>query len=378
MKAFVHGLETRLDRAAALNPNPGWRPFQRLTRSEYTKSVKDLLDLDVDVTVYLPPDTNSHGFDNVADAQSFSPTLFEGYLRAASQISRLAVGDRGASATSATYRIPQFESQMRHVEGHAIRRARRHGGHAHVPRGRHLRLPRDDGAHGVGRAVRQHLDRAGGTQGAGGDPGERRARGGARIESRHERRRRQGDERRERADSAQGRSAADRGGLPAPLRRPGGRPDVADRQHADRHAHRHRLRRHRPAAHPGRHHHRAAAGDRRVRYAEPSAHLLVPPDLGERRREVRAHDHAPADRGRLPRHRHAGGPSGSDALLRRRPRRRRIRERHPHGGAVDPGQPALRVPRRARAGGATGQCDLPHRRHRAGLAPVVLPVGHGA
>jgi mono/diheme cytochrome c family protein len=117
MKAFVHGLETRLDRAAALNPNPGWRPFQRLTRAEYTKAVKDLLDLDVDVTVYLPPDTNSHGFDNVADAQSFSPTLFEGYLRAAGQISRLAVGDRGASATSATYRIPQFESQMRHVEG---------------------------------------------------------------------------------------------------------------------------------------------------------------------------------------------------------------------------------------------------------------------
>jgi Protein of unknown function (DUF1592)/Protein of unknown function (DUF1588)/Protein of unknown function (DUF1585)/Protein of unknown function (DUF1587)/Protein of unknown function (DUF1595) len=79
--------------------------------------VKDLLDLDIDPTLYLPPDTNSHGFDNVADAQSFSPALFEGYLRAASQISRLAVGDRGASATSVTYRIPQFESQMRHVEG---------------------------------------------------------------------------------------------------------------------------------------------------------------------------------------------------------------------------------------------------------------------
>jgi hypothetical protein len=79
--------------------------------------VKDLLDLDIDPTLYLPPDTNSHGFDNVADAQSFSPALFEGYLRAASQISRLALGDRTASATSVTYRIPQFESQMRHVEG---------------------------------------------------------------------------------------------------------------------------------------------------------------------------------------------------------------------------------------------------------------------
>jgi mono/diheme cytochrome c family protein len=117
LDAFTRGLEGRLDQAAAARPNPGWRPFQRLTRVEYANAVKDLLGLDVDATVYLPPDTNSHGFDNVADAQSFSPTLFEGYLRAASQISRLAVGDRDATATSVTYRIPQFESQMRHVEG---------------------------------------------------------------------------------------------------------------------------------------------------------------------------------------------------------------------------------------------------------------------
>jgi mono/diheme cytochrome c family protein len=117
LATFVRGLEGRLDQAAAAHPNPGWRPFQRLTRVEYASAVKGLLDLDIDATLYLPPDTNSHGFDNVADAQSFSPTLFEGYLRAASQISRLAVGDRTATATSVTYRIPQFESQMRHVEG---------------------------------------------------------------------------------------------------------------------------------------------------------------------------------------------------------------------------------------------------------------------
>jgi mono/diheme cytochrome c family protein len=117
MTTFIKSIEARLDAAAMANPNPGWRPFQRLTRTEYANAVKDLLDLDIDATLYLPPDTNSHGFDNVADVQSFSPTLFEGYLRAASQIGRLAVGDRGASATSATYRVPQFESQMRHVEG---------------------------------------------------------------------------------------------------------------------------------------------------------------------------------------------------------------------------------------------------------------------
>ena len=110
-------LETRMDRAAALNPNPGSRPFQRLNRAEYANAVKDLLNVDIDVSTFLPPDTIAHGFDNVADAQSFSPTLMDGYLRAASQISRLAVGDRNATATSTTYKIPRSASQHRRVDG---------------------------------------------------------------------------------------------------------------------------------------------------------------------------------------------------------------------------------------------------------------------
>src|SRR5262245_31010055 len=114
---FVDALETRMDALAAVNPNPGWRPFQRLNRAEYQRAVKDLLGIDVDVTAFLPPDTISKGFDNVADVQSFSPTLMESYLRAASQISRLAVGDRSASGTSVTYKIGRTGSQMRHVDG---------------------------------------------------------------------------------------------------------------------------------------------------------------------------------------------------------------------------------------------------------------------
>jgi mono/diheme cytochrome c family protein len=110
-------LETRMDAWAAANPNPGWRPFQRMTRAEYAQSVKDLLDVDVDVTAYLPPDTMSQGFDNIADTQTFSPALPQGYLRAASQISRIAVGDRAASPTTATYRVVATENQMQYVEG---------------------------------------------------------------------------------------------------------------------------------------------------------------------------------------------------------------------------------------------------------------------
>ena len=41
----------------------------------------------------------------------------EGYLRAASAISRLAVGDRTATATSTIYKLPRDGTQMRHVPG---------------------------------------------------------------------------------------------------------------------------------------------------------------------------------------------------------------------------------------------------------------------
>jgi hypothetical protein len=120
LQALAAGMEGQIDRAAALTPNPGFRPFQRANRAEYARAVRDLLDIDVDVAAFLPPDTISNGFDNVADAQTMSPTLMEGYLRAASQISRLAVGDRLASATSVTYKIPRARSQMAHVEGAPI------------------------------------------------------------------------------------------------------------------------------------------------------------------------------------------------------------------------------------------------------------------
>jgi hypothetical protein len=117
LTAFVSSLETKIDTAAALHPTPGRRPFQRLNRAEYARSVHDLLDLDIDVNAYLPPDTMSAGYDNIADVQTFSATLMEGYLRAAARISTLAVGDRNASPSEFTVKIPRTQSQMKHVDG---------------------------------------------------------------------------------------------------------------------------------------------------------------------------------------------------------------------------------------------------------------------
>jgi mono/diheme cytochrome c family protein len=115
--ALAAALEAGVDRNASLHPNPGRRPFQRLNRAEYANAVRDLLGIDVDVTALLPPDTISHGFDNIADVQSMTPTVLEGYLRAAAKISRDALGDPTASPTSQIYTVPRTAAQLSHVDG---------------------------------------------------------------------------------------------------------------------------------------------------------------------------------------------------------------------------------------------------------------------
>ena len=117
LATLAETLEARIDARAATRPSPGWRPFQRLNRAEYQRAVKDLLDVDVDVTAFLPPDTISQGFDNVADSQAFSPALMDGYLRAASQVTGLAVGDADAGIGEAHYRVAKTASQLKRVDG---------------------------------------------------------------------------------------------------------------------------------------------------------------------------------------------------------------------------------------------------------------------
>ena len=117
LRTLAAVLESRLDAAWEANPNPGRRTFQRLNRAEYSRSIYDLLDLDIDAGDYLPLDTKSANFDNIADVQLLSPTLMDGYLRAASEISRLAVGDPEVTPSEATFRVSRWTSQAEHVEG---------------------------------------------------------------------------------------------------------------------------------------------------------------------------------------------------------------------------------------------------------------------
>jgi hypothetical protein len=70
--AVASWLETELDRAAAASPKPG-RPadLHRLNRTEYANAVRDLLGVEVDGTLILPPDEQSQGFDTNAARSIF-------------------------------------------------------------------------------------------------------------------------------------------------------------------------------------------------------------------------------------------------------------------------------------------------------------------
>jgi len=115
--AFASSLETALDRAAAGKSNPGATALHRLNRTEYANAIRDLLALPIDATTLLPPDDSAEGFDNVADVLGVSPLLIQGYVSAATKISRLAVGNREISADKVTYRIPRGLIQADHIEG---------------------------------------------------------------------------------------------------------------------------------------------------------------------------------------------------------------------------------------------------------------------
>ncbi len=211
----------------------------------------------------------------------------DGYLRAASQISRLAVGDRNASASSVTYKIPRAASQMRRVDGapmgtrggtsvvhtfpadgHYVLKASLHyeplGGLA----GRNsmtaydLKEQVEFSVNGERVAIFDLNTRMSET-----DPKNS-------LELRHA------------AGAHQGRPAARHRGVRAEARRPGRRPADAAREHAGRRQH--HLGHHHAAAPARLHRAGPARRHRRVRHAEPPEDLLVPADReGAKRNRAR-------------------------------------------------------------------------------------------
>src|SRR5688572_4255625 len=117
LDSLVTHLESTLDKATLASPVLRRPAMHRLNRAEYGNAIRDLFDLDVDVSALLPPDEEAFGFDNNALVLSVSPALMERYLAAAWKISSLAVASPTITPSLETYRVPGDLSQHDHVSG---------------------------------------------------------------------------------------------------------------------------------------------------------------------------------------------------------------------------------------------------------------------
>ena len=100
---LISWLENTLD-ASETQVDPGRIPLARLNRREYRNSVRDLLDLDVNVAALLPADNRpKDGFDNTAVNLQVSPSFLDQYLNAARQVAMQAVGNPKARGVTVTY-----------------------------------------------------------------------------------------------------------------------------------------------------------------------------------------------------------------------------------------------------------------------------------
>ena len=132
---FVSWVETTLDANNSI-PRAGHVPVQRMNRTEYARSVQELIGVAINAEDFLPTEIEVDGFDNIAEALSVSPAFLNQYISAARQAASLAVGNASAK-TSVAYYAPVAMAARQRIPGrHASRQSRRHGLQAHFPRRR--------------------------------------------------------------------------------------------------------------------------------------------------------------------------------------------------------------------------------------------------
>jgi mono/diheme cytochrome c family protein len=90
--AAIVYLESEVD-AAAKAQRVGHVPIQRLDRTEFSASVRELIGVDIDPKQTLPTEVRVDGFSNIASTLAVSPSFMEQYLSAARRAARLAVGE---------------------------------------------------------------------------------------------------------------------------------------------------------------------------------------------------------------------------------------------------------------------------------------------
>jgi hypothetical protein len=121
LQAFVAFLETSLDQAASVHPNPG-RPMMlhRLNRTEYLNTVHDVFQADLNSrdAALLPADDTSFGFNNNGDVLGLSPLLLERYLSVADRVTTSALGLTSVIEPDVyLHRVEFTASQREWIEG---------------------------------------------------------------------------------------------------------------------------------------------------------------------------------------------------------------------------------------------------------------------
>lgn len=75
--------------------DPGVVTIRRLNREEYQHTINDLFGTEFELKDRLLPDDSAHGFDNIGDAQTLSPALFDRYIDLAEWIVGEVIDDDG-------------------------------------------------------------------------------------------------------------------------------------------------------------------------------------------------------------------------------------------------------------------------------------------
>ncbi len=72
-------------------PDPGRVTIRRLNRAEYNNTIRDLVGVNFEPADDFPADDSGYGFDNIGDALTVPPVLFERYLAAAEKVMSAAI-----------------------------------------------------------------------------------------------------------------------------------------------------------------------------------------------------------------------------------------------------------------------------------------------
>jgi hypothetical protein len=94
-ESFVKWIDESLHaEACTAGPVAGYSPIRRLNRAEYTATIRELLNIHLNVGHDLPADgAGGQGFDNAAEVLFLSPVLAEKYMDAAKQSLEFAIRD---------------------------------------------------------------------------------------------------------------------------------------------------------------------------------------------------------------------------------------------------------------------------------------------